>query len=413
MVDNKMKILLLEWDSMCSAYFQKALRNSGFDVDIMEFSQKTENMRNNGPLTEKIATKIIHNAYTFVFSFNFFPVIAMACKACRVPYLSWIYDSPFINLYSETVKFETNFIFHFDQAEVIKLRELGVNHIFYLPLAADTDVYDEYDLDKLTEKEREYYTSDISFVGSMYTEKKQQLYNRFEQLDEYTKGYLDAVINAQMNVYGCNFLENAITPQIEEKLMDVAPLNRNPDGFEKISWVYADYFLARKLAAIERNQIMRVVSEEVPNQLSKSIEVKLYTHEKTPYLKQVKNMGKVDYYNQCSYVFKGSKINLNISLRSIRSGIPLRAMEILGCGGFLLTNYQSDFLEHFIPGEDYVYFDSMQDLKEKVVYYLSHEDERCEIARNGYHKVKEEHNYFLCLSLMLQIVFGEDIEKNI
>lgn len=401
-----MKILFMEWDSMGNAFLQKAMKDSGFIVDTMEFPQKTEDTRNNGPLTEKIAKKLLEDSYTFVFSFNYFPVIAMAAKACRVPYFSWVYDSPFIQLYSETVKFDTNYIFHFDQEEVLKLRMMGVENIFYLPMAAAVDEYDQYDLSKLSAKEREYYSSDIAFVGSMYTESKQQLYSRFDKLDDYTKGYIDAAIDAQMKVYGVNFLESVVTPEIEEKLMDVAPMHINPDGFETLAWVYADYFLARKLAAKERNCIMKVISNDVPELLENKPVVKLYTHEQTPHLPNVLNMGKVDYYNQCPYVFKGAKINLNISLRSIRTGIPLRAMDIMGCGGFLMTNYQSDFLEHFEPDVDFVYFDSIQDLKEKTAYYLVHEDERMQIAKNGYNKVKEEHHFYIRLSQMLQLAFG-------
>ena len=67
-------------------------------------------------------------------------------------------------------------------------------------------------------------------------------------------------------------------------------------------------------------------------------------------------MGEVHYMYEMPLVFKCSKINLNITLRSIRNGIPLRAMDIMGAGGFLLTNHQNDFAMHFVDGEDYVLF---------------------------------------------------------
>ena len=62
----------------------------------------------------------------------------------------------------------------------------------------------------------------------------------------------------------------------------------------------------------------------------------------TPELPNVINMGSVDYYDMMPYVFKCSDINLNITLRSIKTGIPLRAMDIMGAGGFLMSNYQVD-----------------------------------------------------------------------
>ena len=115
-------------------------------------------------------------------------------------------------------------------------------------------------------------------------------------------------------------------------------------------------------------------------------------------------MGSVDYYNVMPFVFRYSKINLNITLRSIKSGMPLRAIDIMGAGGFLLTNYQEDFLIDFIPGEDFVFYESEEDCINKCRYYLEHDDERRTIAQNGYRKVKEKYNYILRLKQIMDIV---------
>ena len=40
-------------------------------------------------------------------------------------------------------------------------------------------------------------------------------------------------------------------------------------------------------------------------------------------------------------------------------------MDIMGAGGFLLTNYQADFLEYFTPDKDFVYYESIDDLIRK------------------------------------------------
>ena len=127
--------------------------------------------------------------------------------------------------------------------------------------------------------------------------------------------------------------------------------------------------------------------------LSDKYNVHLHTYEPTPDLPLVKNMGEINPYTEAPLAFNSAKINLNISLRSIVNGIPLRAMDIMASKGFLLTNYQSDFMEFFIPDEDFVYYDSYEDLLEKVSYYLTHEKQRLEIAENGYQKVKNYHNY--------------------
>ena len=86
----------------------------------------------------------------------------------------------------------------------------------------------------------------------------------------------------------------------------------------------------------------------------------------------------------------------------IRSGIPLRIFDIMGCGGFLISNYQPELLDYFIPGEDIVLYDSIPDLLEKINYYLNNEEERLAIAHNGYEKIKKYHTYDIRLESMLK-----------
>ena len=62
-------------------------------------------------------------------------------------------------------------------------------------------------------------------------------------------------------------------------------------------------------------------------------------------------------------------------------------MDVLGAGGFLLTNFQPELLMYFENEKDLVYYDSLDDMQ-KAKYYLTHEDERIEIAKNGHEKVK-------------------------
>ena len=69
------------------------------------------------------------------------------------------------------------------------------------------------------------------------------------------------------------------------------------------------------------------------------MKVNVYSWEKCDLLQNVNYMGSCDYYGQMTKVFKASSINLNITLKISQSGIPLRVMDILGAGGFLLSNY--------------------------------------------------------------------------
>ena len=75
--------------------------------------------------------------YDFVITQNFSAALAKACNLMQKPYISWIYDSPFRALYRKEAKYSTNFIFAFDKCQIQRLKEIGVNNIFYQPLAAN------------------------------------------------------------------------------------------------------------------------------------------------------------------------------------------------------------------------------------------------------------------------------------
>ena len=117
-------------------------------------------------------------------------------------------------------------------------------------------------------------------------------------------------------------------------------------------------------------------------------------------------MGQADYLTEAPQVYNRSKINLNLTLKTIKTGIPLRVWDILGAGGFCLTNYQAELPLYFENGKDLVYFESRDDLLKKVEYYLAHDEERMEIARNGQKKVRKLHGYSNRLDMMSEKVKG-------
>ena len=162
--------------------------------------------------------------------------------------------------------------------------------------------------------------------------------------------------------------------------------------------MYAQYFIARKMANMERTSIL--------SRLSDNFSVNVYTPNATPELPKIHNRGPVDYYNHMPYILNHSKINLNITLRSIKSGIPLRGIDIMGAGGFLMSNFQADFYDYFTPGEDCVLFESEDDLVKKCSYYLSHDNERRQIALNGFEKVNEYHTYEKRLGEIFELIFN-------
>ena len=131
------------------------------------------------------------------------------------------------------------------------------------------------------------------------------------------------------------------------------------------------------------------------NALAEYFDVDLYTLSSTDELNNLRNHSGANSQIEMPLVFCESKINLNITMRPIATGLSLRVYDICGCGGFLLTNWQAELPELYEPGVEVEYFTSQEELIDKAGYYLEHDEERRAIAMRGYERTKAEHTYLV------------------
>ena len=379
-----MKILFLTWKSFGNEDVIEAFQQLNHEVVELPYEDKDE--PEDEAAVKRFEANVKKKDPEAVFSFNYFPLVSIACKNLDIPYLSWIYDSPYVRIYHYSIAYPTNHVFVFDSAVYEEFERAGIHTVQYLPMAANVKRLDAMTDFKLLEQSKWKNEKPVAFVGSLYTE-KHNFYERMEGISEYTRGYLEGLMAFQKQVYGYNFIQESLkeNPMILEDMRKHLPLTPSGSGVESIEYLFAQYVINRKITAIERQELLAEVSEKFG--------LDLYTPDMDICFDGCVNHGKVDYYDMAPYVFKKAKINLNISLRSILNGIPLRAFDVMGAGGFLLTNYQNDFLHFFTPDEDFVFYESKKDLMDKIEYYLKHDEERQEIAEKGHKKILEAHTY--------------------
>lgn len=69
-----------------------------------------------------------------------------------------------------------------------------------------------------------------------------------------------------------------------------------------------------------------------------------------------------------------------------------------------MTNYQEEIAECFEDRKDLVMWGSQEELTDLCGYYLTHEEERKQIARNGYEKVCRDFSYDVQVQKMLRVI---------
>lgn len=389
-----MNILLYRYGSICEPDIIDAFTQLGINV-IQETTEMQNKRISNSDRIKIIDEYLKKEKPLFVFSINFYPAISQICEIYQTLYLCWTVDSPVPELFSPAIKCSTNRIFLFDYAQYTLFHKYNPDNIFYLPLASCTERFDSV-TQNISALNKEKYSSDISFVGSLYSDKNPL--NRISGLSDYSKGYIEALVESSLQIYGYNPIEASITMDLanELKQCDSSFFSIEKEITDSTKYVAAHSYVGMQVAETER---MRTL-----NALAEHFDVDLYTRSNTEKLVNVNVRGGVETLTEMPIVFHLSKINLNMTIKPIQTGLPLRIFDILGCGGFLMTNYQSELPDFFEIGTDIEAYSSMDELIDKCQYYLTHEDERAAIARNGYKKVQESHRYIHRISAMLKTI---------
>ncbi len=93
-----------------------------------------------------------------------------------------------------------------------------------------------------------------------------------------------------------------------------------------------------------------------------------------------------------SKAMRAAKIVLNNNHYGEIAGINKRTFEVAGAGAFQLTDGPA-VADYFKPGIEIATFDSKNDLKEKVDYFLAKPEERRKIAEAGRIRAHRDHTY--------------------
>ena len=292
-----MNVFIYRYGSVCEPAVIAALEQLQFQVieETVEIHNKEITPAQSLEIVQKHLTE---HTFSFVFTINFFPWLSELCNLHHLPYLSLIVDSPVLELYANSIQNPCNRIFLFDSALYMEFAPYNPDCIFYMPLATNVRHNDRICSSAKT-ADIQKYCADISFVGSLYAEKC--LYNDVS-LPPMERGFAEGLIEAQLKVYGYNFIEEALSDSFVKTFCAHAPnLFHFPENFRSnYKALVAQQYLSVKVAEQERIRLLKLLSEKN--------DVTIYTQSDTSMMPQIHNRGFANYTTEMPLIFRHSKI---------------------------------------------------------------------------------------------------------
>lgn len=387
-------VLIFQWNSITHKESIYAFESLGFRCHT--YKTPFNSWIYDEDFLDQVNRHLDLNSFDMVFSVNYFAMVAEACYIHDIPYVAWCYDSPTYIGDLRYLRYPTNHVFLFDSKETEEYITKGCTNVYHMPLAVNVERLDNI---ICTSEDISKYQASVSFVGALYDTK---LTKATSYLTDYQKAYLNALVDNQLNIYGYDLFKTILKSSFMEWLSQPdfnqavrSEWEKNKPSTETASAGSLSILLNKMVTNRERLLLITM--------LSKHWDFKLYSTGTNEIFSNVIQCGTVEYYQEMPKVFRNSRINLNVTFRSIRTGIPQRCLDIMGSHGLLLTNYQKDFEEHFKDQENLLIYRSMEEAYDKVKFYLEHETERKRIEDNGYETVSQHYNYPEVLKKMLHI----------
>lgn len=131
-----------------------------------------------------------------------------------------IYVGLLILLYWNYFQNPCNRIFVFDRMQYQDIVKFNPEHIFYFPLAVNVRQKQQV-LSSAVPKLRYQFSSDISFVGSLYTEKCP--FDNLTSPSYYLSGYLERIIESQLQIYGYYFIDEVLSDNLVKEFKAQMP----------------------------------------------------------------------------------------------------------------------------------------------------------------------------------------------
>jgi spore maturation protein CgeB len=332
---------------------------------------------------EEIEHTISRYRPSMIMSVNYYGGLAEICRKFSLKLMCWEVDPCLDANVSLKIPHDGAYVFTYRKSHVNVYKAAGFKHVRHLPLATNCDRRRPV---RLTDEEKNLYGSPISFVGnSMAQEAKRchdllmELYRAYtdscsDGMDE-RQDLFEEILRLQRQDYGTFQIRSLMEERAGGFLTFVRQQGYRVDPVLCLSEIAASSKRLDTLAALYKKEV-RVWGDVG----WKTVERGLITY-----------MGSAGHDNALNRIYSGSLINLDINRIYQSDMVNMRVFDIMACGGFVLAEFSEDLEALFHVGEEIVAYESLDELLEKVEYYLARPEEIRQIAHQGMIAVKKRH----------------------
>lgn len=387
-------VLIFQWKSITNEEAGYAFEKMGLTYEYLEIG--FDDWCYDEYMLYKLKKHLSTHSYNMAFSINYFGMLAEACYYFGIPYISWCYDSPTFFGDEFYCRRENVNVFMFDSREADNYNNMGLKNVHYMPLGTNISR-----VSKLipSAEDHKNFDADVAFVGQLYST---SFTDSLSSLTDYQKAYINALVDYQQSSFTHDYLIEFLTEDFMKFLS-------NPEFNKAINSEWDHKNISDASASADRLRVLlnKLVTNRdrvlIISLLSKYYKFNLYSPSVSELFTNVNHKGYIEYYEEMPKMFKCSKINLNITFRAIRVGIPQRCIDIMGAGAVLLTNHQKDMDGFLTDGVNALIYDSVEEAYEKAKFYLENESKRIKIAENALDFATKNFDYPVQLKKMMTI----------
>lgn len=297
----------------------------------------------------------------------------------RLPLASWFVDNPhlILHMYRDLVSPWAS-IFTWDADNLESLREMGFEHVSYLPLATDPERFTPM---RGSVPAHHPWRSKVSFVGNSMVYKVAQRMKSGRLPRALLSGYrrVAGAFAASNQRSVSRFLQSDY-PELASCYGTLATNEQRLCYETMLTWEATRQYRTACVASTLPFEPLIVGDRG--------------------WLQQFRNQSKpwrlhpeINYYQELPRFYPLSDINFNCTSQQMKGAVNQRIFDVPAAGAFVLTDWRDQTERLFEPGKELVCYHSPAEARELIAHYLAHPAERQRIISRARERIAAHHTY--------------------